>query len=177
MVLFIVLSACERATTKTLPASSQPQIVVDTLVASPEPEPAPVITANRKVSTPLSAGISTLSPEEIATDDQYLKERSLITIESNGQTVTIGLNSRFFVFLDNEKYPIKSLTCEPECLFMYISNGSLRGPDSYPIYYEPVRLGECTLQSGDFSVTIIVQEPTPDPRTVTPLPTYAPPYP
>jgi hypothetical protein len=39
----------------------------------------------------------------------------------------------------------------------YVSNGDIRGPDLYPIYYEATRIGSCTLKDRDFAVRIVVK--------------------
>jgi hypothetical protein len=132
--------------------------------------------------------IITFSPEQIATqmqpyvdkvatEVQGFKENADISLESNGQTYTFTWSSRFFVFLDDDKYPVQQLKCEPESVIGYISNGSFRGPDRYPIYFEATRVGECVLKNRDFNVKIIVVQRTPSLTRRTPLPTYAPSYP
>ncbi len=94
-----------------------------------------------------------------------MKDHSDITLARNGQTFTYTITSRFFVFLDDEKYPIRDLTCDPEWVMGYVSNGSFRGPDLYPIYYEATIPGKCTLKDKDFAVSVVVVEPTPAPGT------------
>ncbi len=193
-VLSVVLTSCSSATTQILssqdgrsknPIPSQ----TNNFALSPEAYPYPITTPikyptieNSPVVKPTGYGptlipVSTLSPEEIATDTQYLIDRSKITLKSNSQTVIINNGVRFFVFLDDEKYPIKSLRCEPEPLFGAISNGFFRGPNRYPAYFEATRVGTCILRNGDFAVTIFVVEPTPRSPSATPLPTYTFPYP
>lgn len=104
---------------------------------------------------------ATFSPAEQTAVVQQFKDRAEITLEDNGQTVTVTLGLRFFVFLDDESYPVRSLTCEPDWKMGYISNGSFRGPDLYPVYYEATELGSCVLKSRDFVVTVTVVEPAP----------------
>jgi hypothetical protein len=85
-----------------------------------------------------------------------------IMLEDNGRTYTYYLSNRFFVFLDDEKYPVDSLVCDPKGIIGYISSGSFRGPDLYPIYFEAVDIGSCTLKDHDFVVKIVVVDlPTP----------------
>jgi hypothetical protein len=85
-----------------------------------------------------------------------MKQLGAIMLEDNGRTYTYYLSNRFFVFLDDEKYPVSDLHCEPEGAIGYISNGSFRGPDFYPIYFEAGEVGSCTLKDRDFSVKIVV---------------------
>ncbi len=101
----------------------------------------------------------TLSPSELTARIQDLKNRADITLERNGQTFTYTISSRFFVFLDDVKYPVRDLTCEPRSVIGYVSNGQFRGPHLYPDYYEAVKPGTCTLRDRDFAVTIVVVEP------------------
>jgi hypothetical protein len=125
------------------------------------------------VETPPAPSGETIRPEELATAVQGFIDMSDITLTSNGKTVTVNYGSRFFVFLDDDKYPVRQLHCEPDWVMGYISNGSFRGPDRYPVYYEATRVGECLLRNGDFSVRIVVVEPTSRSPSFTPLPTYS----
>jgi hypothetical protein len=154
--------------------------------AYPVPESSPLIT--KPVSTLDQMQIMTFSPEEIATQVQPFKERmateiqgykdmSDITLDDIGQTFTFTVQSRFFVFLDDDKYPPSQLKCEPAWVMAYISNGSFRGPYRYPDYYEARKIGKCTLRNGDFSVNIVVVQRTPVLPLWTPLPTNEPSYP
>jgi hypothetical protein len=60
------------------------------------------------------------------------------------------------LFLDDEKYPLENLICTPEGVIGSVSNGSLNGPDNYPIMFEAAQPGECLFQNGDFQVQIVV---------------------
>jgi hypothetical protein len=96
-----------------------------------------------------------------------MKRLGAIMLEDNGRTYTYYLTNRFFVFLDDEKYPVDSLFCDPEGILLYVSNGSFRGPDLYPIYFEAADIGSCTLKDHDFAVKIVVVDlpaPTPAPH-------------
>ena len=95
---------------------------------------------------------------EPTADSSLRSSQSQLTEEDNGKTFTYTLTSRFMLFLDDEKYPLENLTCTPEGIIGYVSNGSLNGPDNYPIMFEAVQSGECLLQNGDFQVHIVVSE-------------------
>jgi hypothetical protein len=86
-----------------------------------------------------------------------MKKLGAIMLEDNGKTFTYYETERFFVFLDDEKYPRDELVCEPQPVIGYVSNGDIRGPDLYPIYYEATRIGSCTLKDRDFAVRIVVK--------------------
>ena len=107
--------------------------------------------------TSVSSDIPTKDPTE-AQAIQDLKNKSDITLEDNGKTFTFNITQRFFVFLDDEQYPVDALTCGPESVIGMVSNGFFRGPHRYPAYFEASKSGKCTLQDGDFSVEIIVSK-------------------
>ena len=103
------------------------------------------------------------SPKQIAEQKQWAKDHAQITLKSNGGTfTTTDDGSKFFVYLDDEKYPVRALTltCEPQGLVGPDpgANPPGRPADSYPVFlaagFEP---GSCILKNGDFSVTIVVQ--------------------
>jgi hypothetical protein len=90
--------------------------------------------------------------------EQWMKEHS-INLQDNGKTFTYTTTSRFMVFLDDLDYPLKDLKCVPQSVIGYISNGSLRGPDHYPIMFEAGPEGTCLLQDRDFQVRIVIDNP------------------
>ena len=150
LVLLGLLSACQPAE---LPKSS------------PYPGPGTpirqVTVTARPPDTPVEAGYGenpTLDPLTEEKIIQQLKAGSDITLEDNGRTFTYTVGTRFSVFLDDQAYPVQALQCGPESVIGYVSNGSLRGPDLYPIMYETTKAGSCTLSDGDFSVEIKVTE-------------------
>ena len=104
---------------------------------------------------------------------QALKDWAQITLEDNGKTFTYTITSRFGIFLDDELYPTKNFTCEPEWVISWVSNYALRGR-LYPIGYEAVIPGTCLLKNGDFSVTIEVVMPTPGIYPTRSSPTHSP---
>lgn len=116
---------------------------------------------------PTMAPLDTASPEEEATRAQEFRAMADITLAGNGKTYTFTYGRRFFVFLDDERYPLADLRCEPDWVMGWVSNGSFRGPTRYPVYYEATRVGRCRLVNGDFWAEIIVVEPTPE---LTPIP-------
>ena len=140
---------------------------------APYPTPENNPRATKAIPTLIGSGFATLSPDQIATDTQYMIEMAEITLANDQQTVTVTLNSRFFVFLDDEKYPVQELDCKPEWLMGAISNGSFRGPERYPIYFEPTRTGACRLSDRNFAVNLIIVEPTASSLTRTRLPIFA----
>jgi hypothetical protein len=105
----------------------------------------------------------TYSPEEIAEEVQWAKEHSGITLKNNGQTKTATADgSTGTIFLDDEKYPVSTLTitCQPKSAAgigepIYGS----RGPDLYPVAITGYQSGNCVLRNRDFSVNIVVKDP------------------
>jgi len=108
--------------------------------------------------TPLSEPCSTPAPNEF---NDFIKRS--ITIEDNGKTLITHITSRFWIYLDDRIYPLRDLLNSiPEGLIGYISNGSLRGPQCYPIMFEAVREGKGLLQIKDFQLSIIVDNNMPE---------------
>ena len=127
-------------------------VILTSCAISPTPSQQ-TITAT-VTAQPASGG--SVDSTELVMDIQWMKNNAAITLESNGKTITFPVATRFSVFLDDDKYPVKALTCKPTWVIGYISNGSLRGPGRYPIMYEATAPGECTLRDGNFTVKIVV---------------------
>jgi hypothetical protein len=99
---------------------------------------------------------SSTTPTPTATPDP-LQQQSDIKLQDNGGAFTFTVTSRFFVFLDNQANPVSELKCTPEAIIGIISNGSLNGPGRYPVMFEAVQPGTCTLTDREFSVQITVK--------------------
>jgi hypothetical protein len=56
-----------------------------------------------------------------------MEQTADIKLKDNGRTFSYKITDRFSVFLDDTKYPVKNLTCTPDGLIAYGSNGSFRG--------------------------------------------------
>jgi len=97
------------------------------------------------------------TPDSGATVTTEMKNNAQIKLSDNGKTFSYRLTDRFSVFLDDTKYPVKDLTCKPEGIIGYVSNGSLGGPGHYPIMFEAVAEGTCRLEDHDFYIDIVVQ--------------------
>lgn len=123
----------------------------------------PITVATPLMGTSVFQSVVPLPPSQptqypaIATETQRIKELAPINLSGNGKTFTFQLTTRFIVFLDDKEYPVKDIKCTPEGIIGYVSNGSVRGPDNYPIMFEAVGIGTCTLRNKDFQayVTII----------------------
>jgi hypothetical protein len=86
-----------------------------------------------------------------------------ITLKDNGSTFITHVSSRFWIYLDDRIYPLQELLNSiPEGLIGYISNGSIRGPQCYPIMFEAVREGKGLLRIKDFQLSIIVNNYLPE---------------
>lgn len=105
-----------------------------------------------QASTPV---VST--PNMGATITTEMKNDAQIKLSDNGKSFTYHLTDRFTVFLDDTTYPVKDLACKPEGIIGYVSNGSLGGPGRYPIMFEAVAEGQCSLADHDFHVNILVK--------------------
>lgn len=193
LILPFCIAACRQSPTTSIDSSAislqQSAVLSETQDArtpTPEPYPPPSATSvtmdnpypRPKVSidwSKLTPGpINTMDVALIATAEQNWRENSHINDESNGQTIVLVQWKKYFVFLDNEKYPINELRCDPPGHLAYMASGSLRGLDKYPIYYEAREPGECTLTSGDFKAYIEIIERTP---SVQPSPSFPTPTP
>jgi len=97
------------------------------------------------------------TPDTGATITAEMKNDAQIKLSDNNKTFSYHLTDRFSVFLDDTKSPVKDLTCTPEGIIGYISNGSLGGLDRYPIMFEGVAEGKCRLEDHDFHVDIIIK--------------------
>ncbi len=107
--------------------------------------------------TPLQEPCSTPAPDEL---NDFIKRS--ITLDDNGKTFITHVTSRFWIYLDDRIYPLRDLLNSiPEGLIGYISNGSIRGPQCYPIMFEAVREGKGLLQIKDFQLSIIIDNNMP----------------
>jgi hypothetical protein len=108
--------------------------------------------------TPLPSPCSTPTPKEL---NDFINRS--ITIEDNGKTFITHVTSRFWIYLDDRIFPLRDLLNSiPEGLIGYISNGSIRGPQCYPLMFEAVREGKGLLQIKDFQLSIIVDNKIPE---------------
>jgi hypothetical protein len=86
-----------------------------------------------------------------------------ITAKDNGKTFIFHVTSRFWFHLDDSKYPLRELLKSiPDGLIGYVSNGSIRGPQCYPIMFEAVQEGRALIQLNDFRLSIIVDNNLPE---------------
>lgn len=132
---------------------------------SPNPSPTPIPPyPGMEMPTPTFSapsspypGPTPLQPTEYPTvEPASLSQPYDLIEEDNGKTFTYKITSRFTISLDDKKHPLKNLTCTPEGIIGSVSNGSVNGPDNYPIMFEAVQAGECLLHNGDFQVHIII---------------------
>jgi hypothetical protein len=85
-----------------------------------------------------------------------------ITIADNGKTFITHVASRFWIYLDDRIYTLRDLENSiPDGLLGYVSNGSIRGPGCYPVYFEAVHVGKGILKIKDFQLAIIVADDLP----------------
>jgi hypothetical protein len=101
------------------------------------------------------AAVSTATPQEPAVPGET--GGSAIALSDRGRTFTFRVTDRFRVSLDPTRYPVATLKLTPAGIAGLVSNGSINGPDDYPVMFEAVRPGECLLENGDFRVRIVVE--------------------
>ena len=104
----------------------------------------------------VSASPPQSTPDIHATITTEMKNNAQIKLSDGGKTFTYHLTDRFSVFLDDTNYPVKDLTCTPDGIIGYVSNGSLGGLGNYPVMFEAVAEGQCSLDDRDFHVDILV---------------------
>jgi hypothetical protein len=129
---------------------------------------APSATAERKTPeatfTSLPYPCATPAPAE---SNDFIKQS--ITLEDNGKTFTTHVTSRFWIYLDDRIYPLADLLDTiPQGLIGYVSNGSVRGPQCYPVMFEALKEGKELLQLKDFQLQIVVDDAAP--QSTLPLP-------
>ena len=96
------------------------------------------------------------TPDIHATITTEMKNNAQIKLSDNGKTFTYHLTDRFSVYLDDTDYPVQELVCTPDGIIGYVSNGSLGGLGNYPVMFEAVAEGQCSLDDRDFHVDILV---------------------
>jgi hypothetical protein len=152
-ILAISLSACgssQPAPTATqVPTNTHNTLISETVVSESTLE---VETLEAIPSfTPLPGPCPTPAPNEL---NDFIKRS--ITIEDNGKTFVTHVTQRFWVYLDDRIYPLRELIATPEGIIGYVSNGSVRGPQCYPIMFEAASQGKTLLQDKDFRLWIVV---------------------
>jgi hypothetical protein len=114
--------------------------------------------------TSLPYPCATPAPDEL---NDFIKQS--ITIADNGKTFTTHVTSRFWIYLDDRIYPLPDLfNAVPQGLIGYISNGSVQGPNCYPVMFEAIKEGKGLLQVKDFQLHIVVDDSAPE--STLPLP-------
>ncbi len=107
--------------------------------------------------TPLPGPCATPSPDELK---DFINNS--ITIEDSGKTFVTHVTSRFWIYLDDSLYPLRDLeNALPSGLLGYVSNGSIRGPQCYPVMFEAVKEGKGLLKIKDFQLSIIIDNALP----------------
>jgi hypothetical protein len=114
------------------------------------------LTANPS-ETPFIGPCPTPVPE-----DYSLFNSGSITIEDSGKTFIAHMTQRFWIYLDDQIYPLKDLFKATPDLIGYVSNLSVRGPWCYPVGFEATREGTGTIRLKGFELTIIVDNSLPE---------------
>ncbi len=79
-----------------------------------------------------------------------------VTAEDSGKTLVVHQTDRFSVFLDDQSHPLSDLRAEPKGILGTVSNGSIRGPNCYPIMFEAVAEGSAELLDRDFHLRVVI---------------------
>jgi hypothetical protein len=108
--------------------------------------------------TPLPGPCSTPEPDQL---NDFINRS--ITIIDNGKSMIVHVTTRFWIYLDDKIYPLHELLKSiPNGLIGYVSNGSIRGPQCYPIMFEAVHEGRGLIQINNFQLFIIVDNNLPE---------------
>jgi hypothetical protein len=107
-----------------------------------------------------------------ATTTLGLTQQYAFTAQDNGKTITYGITTRFSLSLDQQHYPSQNLqlSCQAQNALSAISNAPYAAPPLYAVGYETIAAGNCTIQNGNFILTVIVIDPTTPTATSTPSP-------
>lgn len=121
-------------------------------------QPVPSATAEMRTPeatfTSLPYACATPAPDEL---NDFIKQS--ITIADNRKTFTTHVTSRFWIYLDDRIYPLADLLhAIPQGLIGYVSNGSVRGPQCYPVMFEAIKEGQGLLRLKDFQLEIVVDD-------------------
>jgi hypothetical protein len=164
--LVISLSAC--GTLQRLPAAAQ--VPTKPLITQIADTAVPQSTLDAETFeaipsfTPLLGPCATASPDELK---DFI--HNSITSEDNGKTFVTHVASRFWIYLNDRIYPLRDLINSiPNGLIGYVSNGSIRGPQCYPIMFEAVKEGQGILKLKDFQLSIRIDDNLP----MSPLPLH-----
>lgn len=127
--------------------------------ACQNPAASPVSTSS-PVAYPNGGTALTACPTPPADELAQFESRS-VTAADNGKTLVVHQTDRFSVFLDDRTYPLDQLHPDPAGMLGYISNGSVRGPNCYPIMFEAVDQGQATLSDRGFVLHVVINNNAP----------------
>lgn len=131
-----------------------------TIAPTPSPLATEIINTPEVISTftSLPGPCATPPPAEL---NDFVQQS--ITIADNGKTFTTHVTSRFWIYLDDRIYPLPDLfNALPKGLIGYVSNGSVRGPQCYPVMFEALNEGKGPLQLNNFQLQIVVDNNAPE---------------
>lgn len=131
-----------------------------TIAPTPSPLATEIINTPEVISTftSLPGPCATPPPAEL---NDFVQQS--ITIADNGKTFTTHVTSRFWIYLDDRIYPLPDLfNALPKGLIGYVSNGSVRGPQCYPVMFEALKEGKGLLQLKNFQLQIVVDNNAPE---------------
>lgn len=131
-------------------------------------------TAGANPTTVASTTTATEQPTSVSTTTTSgMTQQYAFTAQDSGKTVTYGITTRFSLSLDEQQYPRENLqlSCPTQNALGSVSNAPYAAPPLYAVGYETVAAGNCTIQDGNFTLTVIVigsTAPTATPAPATP---------
>ncbi len=143
----LALNACQVQVTPRLPEAA-PDRTVSTMTQMPSPTQSPQTTSG----LPIAATPCATPPPDVL---NVYTARS-ITAEDSGKSLILHQTDRFSVYLDDQLYPISELEVDPAGMLGKVSNGSVRGPNCYPMMFEAATEGSAVLRDRGFQLRIVI---------------------
>lgn len=88
-----------------------------------------------------------------------LTQQYAFTAADNGRTVRFTITSRFTLTLNQQVYPQANLrlVCNPQGAASATTGMPYASPPSYAVQYQVNEVGSCTIQNGNFTLTVIIE--------------------
>jgi hypothetical protein len=159
-LIAVSLSACGLSQPISNPTQVQSTIQNNPISYTPVTETQPFQETSGPIQTftTLPGPCSSPAPDQL---NEFINRS--ITIKDNGKTLVVHVTSRFWIYLDDRIFPLQDLLKSISAgLIGYVSNGSVRGPQCYPVMFEAVHEGRGLIKLKDFQLNIIVDNSLPE---------------
>jgi hypothetical protein len=152
LIILIVLLAWIRITNFKLIKDSDLQVF-----ATPKPSPLFTPVPQNQLPPTEVTKSSDLISNKTATDSANQSGQKLLTVTEgfNGTTLDFSQGDNFSIFLIHTTYPKDKLQYK-DCPIAYVPSLSTNGSENYPVGFQVIGKGSCTVSNGDFSFKINV---------------------